>query len=140
MRKSSAAQLEFPLSADVSLAGEQPSQSSAPFRAPEFNVSGELHAIAARQAGRMNAASIPPQEIESLLSQRQALLDKKYNGTMTRQDEIKLEYVRWSLDRIEDAKHGPALDELESSVALYERFLSEVQDLKRQLWERKAHR
>lgn len=152
MKKSSVAQLELDYSSSDSLGGErqvtldrdsdaapaeQPVPSSAPFRVPTFNISGELHAIAARQAGRLNAASISLQEYENLLSQRQKLLDKKLDGKMTRQDEIKLDYVRWSLDRIEDAKHGAAMDTLESSVATYERFLSEVQDLKRQLWERK---
>jgi hypothetical protein len=150
MRKSSAAQLEFDLSGQASVDSvpaadnestfERPGPSSTQ-RFPSFNLlSGELHAIAARQAGRLNASSISEQEIDELHKQRQALLDKKFNRTMTRQDEIKLEYIRWSLDRIEDAKHGSALDTLESSVAMYERFLAEVADLKKQLWARKQGR
>jgi hypothetical protein len=141
MRKSSAAQLELNLPADTAVgesaptvSGEAPLvQDSSTASFPSFNASTELHAIAARQAGRLNAASISQQEVDDLLAQRQRLLDKKYTGNFTRADEIRLEYVRWSLDRIEDARYGSELDKLESSVALYERFMTEVQDLKRQL-------
>ena len=65
--------------------------------------------------------------------ERQELLDKKFLGSITRRELNRLEYVRWSLDRIEDAIHGPALDVLEDSVSMYEQFLSEVRGLEVQL-------
>lgn len=67
-------------------------------------------AHAAKIAGRVNAAGVSQEEHENLLAERQGLLDKKMAGTITGQELNRLEYVRWSLDRIEDAKYGQALD------------------------------
>jgi len=105
---------------------------------PEFGARGALYAVTARLAGRMNAASISEKEHAALYSERQRLLDRSLDGTITRKESNRLEYVRWSLDRIEDAKHGSALDVLEGAVAMYEQFAEDVADLNRQLVERKG--
>jgi hypothetical protein len=105
--------------------------SPAPF--PTFSATAEVYAVTSRMAGRLNAASISEDERQSLLRERQALLDKKFAGQMTRQESNRLEYVRWSLDRIEDARHGWVLDALEGSVEGYERFLSDLHSLREQL-------
>ena len=94
-----------------------------------FGVSEKLYAVTARMAGRLNAANVSDEEHEALLKKRQALLDKKLSGQITRKELIQLEYVRWSLDRIEDAKYGEHLDALDSAVSQYERFLSNLRDL-----------
>jgi hypothetical protein len=73
------------------------------------------------------------ENITSLLQERQALLDKKLGGRITRKEENRLEYVRWSLDRIEDAKYGHALDALEGRIGAYEQFLSDMGNLREQL-------
>ena len=72
-------------------------------------------------------------EWEALLEQRQQLLDKKFSGSMTKSESNRLDYVRWSLDQIEDAKHGAALDVLEDSISRYESFLEGVQQLNQDL-------
>lgn len=72
-------------------------------------------------------------EWESLLAERQQLLDKKFSKTITKSEANRLAYVRWSLDQIEDAKHGATLDMLEASIAHYESFLEGVQQLNRDL-------
>jgi hypothetical protein len=108
---------------------------SAPFRVPNFGVSNQVYAATARIAGRLNAANVSEKEHKSLLDERQALLDKKLGGTITRREENRLEYVRWSLDRIEDAKYGYAIDVLEGRVQEYEQFLSDVRKLQAQLEE-----
>jgi hypothetical protein len=100
---------------------------------PEFNTERMLYAITSRQAGRINAASIPEKEQEDLLAERQMLLDKVFDGSITRKESNRLEYVRWSLDRIEDAKHGLAMDRLESVVSSYEKFVEDIGGLKEQL-------
>lgn len=97
------------------------------------SVPRDLKAQMAQRAGRINASSISDEEEARLHAERQRLLDKQFDKTITRAESIRLEYVRWSLDRIEDAKHGPALDALERRISRYEAFASEVQGLKREL-------
>lgn len=108
---------------------------------PRLGAFSEPYAQTSRLAGRLNAASISDEEHKALLDERQILLDKKLYGAMTRKESNRLEYVRWSLDRIEDAKHGQALDILEGYVARYEQFLSDVRvlqaDLERAMPKRK---
>jgi hypothetical protein len=92
-----------------------------------------IDAQMARRAGRINASSISPEEERALHEQRQRLLDKKFAKTISRREEHDLKYVEWTLDRIEDAKHGPALDALEEQIAQYETFAKQVQQLESQL-------
>jgi len=82
--------------------------SSAPFKFPDFGRYDAAYAATSRIAGRINAANISDAEHGALRRERQRLLDKKLDGTITRKEANRLEYVRWSLDRIEDAKHGPS--------------------------------
>lgn len=84
-------------------------------------------------AGRINATAVTDDEHGHLLRERQTLLDKKLDGTITKQELNKLEYIRWSLDRIEDAKYGYQLDQLESFVQQYESFTEGLASLKQQL-------
>lgn len=144
MRKSSsAAQLEFEYSdtvpgdrSDSFVSGATSKvnvESPVPLEFPDFGTHSEAYALTSRIAGRLNAASIPEQEYKDLLRERQQLLDKKLDKSITRKDSIRLEYIRWSLDRIEDAKFGQTLDFLENSVSKYEQFLSDVRDLDQRL-------
>jgi hypothetical protein len=112
--------------------------SSAPLKIPTFGVDRELYAIGARQAGRLNASAVSPNERKEWLEERQALLTKKYAGGLSRKEENRLTYVRWFLDRIEDAMYGEALDKLESSVAKYDQFRADVLELMEELTGRKS--
>ncbi len=94
--------------------------------APRFDDLSGVRAQTARMAGRINAAGVSKDEHHALLRERQALLDKKLSDGISRRELNRLEYVRWSLDRIEDARHGQALDLLEGYVTKYEDFLSEL--------------
>jgi hypothetical protein len=100
---------------------------------PNFDY-GEA-AAAARIAGRRNASLITESEHDSLLLERQVLLDKHFAGQMTNKERNRLEYVRWQLDRIEDSLHGDATDVLESAVERYERLSKDMKDLTAQLSE-----
>jgi hypothetical protein len=145
MRTSSAAQLKIDFDAKLLPSASEslierpldppPPLSAITSRIPEFGNYAEAEAYAAtsRMAGRINAATVSEQEYKSYLRERQALLDKKLGGTITKKEANRLEYVRWSLDRIEDARYGQTLDALESSVARYEQFLADVQKLDEQL-------
>lgn len=102
---------------------------------PQFKNFGDAYTYAqtARIAGRLNAANVSDEEQKSLLVERQSLLDKKFSGTITKKEANRLEYVRWSLDRIEDAKHGQTLDVIEGAVSRYEHFFDELKALQIQL-------
>ena len=154
MKNSSAAQLELQYSTSTTTV--RPSDSSGPIgdtlsaaastdpisdgasatgslKAPNFGDLASIYAITSRRAGRLNATKITPQEHDALLRERQELLDKKFAREISRRETNRLEYVRWSLDRIEDAKHGEALDALEAAVGQYEQFEDSLLDLKEQL-------
>jgi hypothetical protein len=102
-------------------------------RLPSFTLSDRVYAATSRIAGRLNAANVSQEEHQSLLRERQALLDKKLGGTIAPKEENRLSYIRWSLDRIEDAKYGHTLDALEDRVRAYEQFLSDIRRLEGQL-------
>ncbi len=97
-------------------------------RLPSFEY-GDAWAASARRAGRLNASHISEAEWQSLLAERQRLLDLKFEGNLSKQDQRRLEYVRWSLDRIEDAKHGEQLDRLDTAVARYEELRQDIASL-----------
>jgi hypothetical protein len=88
---------------------------------------------AAKLAGRLNAARVSEREHRELFDERKQLLLKKFAGDITPRELSRLEYVRWSLDRIEDAKHGYELDELEAQVTKFEQFVSEIRHLEHEL-------
>ena len=73
-------------------------------------------------AGRVNAGRISEAEIADKIAQHAALVLKKYEDKLSFEEERKLTYLRWDLDRIENAFHGPGLDVLEAAVSDYENF------------------
>lgn len=111
------------------------SGASGEFIRPQFGAPREVFAATARIAGRLNAAHISPAEVTSLLQEHQALVDKVLEGKITRREQNRLTYVRWSLDRIEDAKSGSGLDVLENHVDRYEEILRDMRILQDQLSE-----
>ena len=138
MRTSSARQLELdgigtgPVGAELSQspgpqvsarASDTPFAQSTGLNVPNFSTD-QVNAQTSRLAGRMNAAAVSDTELNRLLRERQVLLDKLFDGTIGRREQHRLKYVRWSLDRIEDPKHGAALDMLSDQVAVYERFVA----------------
>ena len=100
---------------------------------PDFRAYERVDAEAARRAGRADAASVSEREYKKLLDERQGLIDKELSGSSTRKEAIRLEFVNWQLDRIEDAKYGEPLDVLDGLVTRYESFLSDVSSLRADL-------
>lgn len=99
---------------------------------PDFRTStgdDALTALANRRAARLNASAISPKEYESFLKERKDLVKKKYAEGIDAKEKRRLAFVDWSLDRIEDAKFGHALDRLEGATALYEKVGRDVQGL-----------
>jgi hypothetical protein len=100
---------------------------------PKFQSLPEVEIQTRKLASRLNASTVSEVEYQKLLNERQALLDKKFQGELSRKEENRLEYVRWSLDRIEDAKYGASLDQLEEHVKKYEQFVLNLDHLTSQL-------
>lgn len=96
---------------------------------PALGIETNVAAYSYREAARINAANASDRELDALLAERKLLLKRQMAGTMSRAESDRLAYVRWSLDRIEDARHGHALDRLEEAVASYKRALSDLQHL-----------
>ena len=71
------------------------------------------------------------EERQRLLDERQKFIDKKLAGRLSGSESNRYEYVIWTLDQIEDARHGAALDRLETSIERYESFLDGVEQLAR---------
>jgi hypothetical protein len=109
---------------------------TASLKAPDFGDLGSIYAITAKLAGRLNASQITPEEHEAYLRERQTLLDKKFAGEITRKELNRLEYVRWNLDRIEDAEYGETLDILEMAISRYEQFGENILELHQNLEQR----
>jgi hypothetical protein len=95
-------------------------------RIPSFDYPSSVTAAASRRAARINAAAIPDSEHKQLLDERQKLLDKEEAGVITRHELNRLQYVRWSLDRVDDAKYGASLEMLEDAVSRYEKFQVDI--------------
>ena len=96
---------------------------------PQFGNYAESTAATTRLTSRMIAAKISDDEVKKLLNERQLLVDRKLAKTITYKEEIRLNYVRWSLDRIEDARYGESLDRLEEHISRYEHFQRDLHDL-----------
>ena len=63
---------------------------------------------------------------DDLFAERRSLVSKKLDGTATRQELRRLEYVHWYLERIEESRLAPAFDRLEGIVSEYERMGAEI--------------
>ncbi|MCW5575707.1 MAG: hypothetical protein KIT13_06385 [Burkholderiales bacterium] len=101
---------------------------------PEFrDTAASVSAHAARTAARLNASKISDEEYQAWRKERQELVKKEVAGTLTRREETRLSYVRWSLDRIEDARHGEDLDRLEERISRYESFLNKLDNFRESL-------
>ena len=92
----------------------------------------------ARMAGRLSAANTSEVELARYLQEHAALVQKKYNGNFIPADERRLRYLRWILDRIEDAQYGAGLDALEDAVVAYETFYKELESFSVELRAAKA--
>lgn len=76
---------------------------------------------------RFLSRKIPKQEKESLIIERQKLVNKKYSDDgLTRGETNRFKLINWQLDRIEDAEIGEKLDSMEQLVIENEKFSCEL--------------
>jgi hypothetical protein len=102
-------------------------------RFPNFAPSAKAQSDVSRMANRVNARAISEADHKLLLSERQALLDKEFEGSIGPEEKNRLAYVRWSLDRVDDARYGADLDRLEGIVYQYERFQQDIEKFQAEL-------
>ncbi|HEY2919118.1 MAG TPA: hypothetical protein VGK77_09020 [Candidatus Binatia bacterium] len=76
-----------------------------------------------REASREVASLATDEEYEALLGEHAELTEKHFGTGLSRSERLKLQMVRWSIDRIEDARYGRTLDVLES-LALTQEFMA----------------
>jgi hypothetical protein len=60
---------------------------------------------------------------------RHALLDKKFNGTLSEEEEIQLLFIRDALDQIEMDRMKPDFDRLEQIISQYEKVALEIREM-----------
>lgn len=98
---------------------------------PDFSrYNGARSSSTALATARMSARQVDPSEVDRLMSEHRRLAQQKILGVFSHRDEVRLEYVRWSLDRIEDAVSGAELDMLSAEVALYRQLGKDLQSLR----------
>jgi hypothetical protein len=77
---------------------------------------------AIKSESRSNARRTSAEEEETWQAERRALLDKKYESGLSVKEVRRLRYVEWILNKIEEARVGPALDRLEAATERFEEF------------------
>jgi hypothetical protein len=80
-----------------------------------------------RAVSRALARNVPQEECDALFAEHGTLVDKLMaEGNHSQKERARLAYVRWQLDRIEDARIGEGLDALEKLTQLHETISAEV--------------
>jgi hypothetical protein len=79
-----------------------------------------------RKINREISKKIPIETINLLRKEYTLLVKNKFNEGITTKEEKRLLYLRWQLDRIDDAEFGEDIDRLEFFTENVERFASDV--------------
>lgn len=79
-----------------------------------------------KKINRAFTKGIPPEFEENLIKERNELVRKKIKERLTKKEQIRLTFLKWQLDRIDDAKHGEHLDFLGRIVGAQEEFAKEI--------------
>lgn len=93
----------------------------------EATLRGSMGAVAgSRELSRALARRIPDTVVKALMEEHGILAEKLVDHSLSAREKARLTYVRWQLDRIEDARIGEDLDALEELAALHEAISDEV--------------
>lgn len=65
----------------------------------------------------------------NLIEERNLLVSKKFDEGLNKNEENRLAFVRWQLNRIEDAEIGDDLDKFEKMASEYEKFSKDLEKL-----------
>jgi hypothetical protein len=75
---------------------------------------------------------IPRDVKDEFIKEHIILVKNKFDKGLSKAEERRLSYVRWQLDRIDDAEHGEYLDRLEGFTEGIETFAVEIDKLLKQ--------
>jgi hypothetical protein len=81
--------------------------------ARSLNLDTEEEALS---AGREAAAKATEEEYRALMESHRELAVKRVKGEITHSESLKLQLIRWELDRIEDARTGPIRDAMREAL------------------------
>lgn len=93
----------------------------------------ELSVENIKRINRALTGRISPEQKQALIEERNGLVSKKFKEGLTAKEERHLTYVRWQLDRIDDAEHGETLDVFDQITKDHEGFASQLKKLLGQL-------
>ena len=82
-----------------------------------------------KSINRAITRKMPVKEKNKIITERDRLVTKKFKEGLVKKEEKRLTYVRWQLDRIDDAENGEMIDNLEKIVGDHESFADEVKKL-----------
>lgn len=71
----------------------------------------------------------PDSEYDALLRKHGDLVSKRFSEGLSRREELELQLLRWNLDRIEDARSGDYLDQIERIADVQVNFAEKIADL-----------
>lgn len=97
---------------------------------------GEISDLSSDTIKTINRAitlKIPQREKDNLIKERNQLVEKEFKVGLGDKENRRLTYVRWQLDRIDDAESGEFLDYLERMTDTHEKFAKELQGLMNQV-------
>lgn len=97
--------------------------------APEISFESFPSGLGPEDIKKINRAftkGISPKIEENLIKERNELVKKKVKEHLTKKEQIRLTFLKWQLDRIDDAKHGEHLDFLGRIVGAQEEFAKEI--------------
>jgi hypothetical protein len=79
----------------------------------------------------LDATSCPKElldlEEDEIVSERNILVKRKYKEGISKREQVRLRYLEWQIDRIEDAIAGESIDELEALVESQERLVQTME-------------
>ena len=79
-----------------------------------------------KDINRLITRKISPKVKQDLTEERNLLARKKFGDGLSNKEERRLAYVRWQLDRIDDAEDGEMLDYLDKVADEHEKFAKEI--------------
>ncbi|MGO9091475.1 MAG: hypothetical protein ACLQGU_12475 [bacterium] len=82
-----------------------------------------------RKLNREVSKKIPQSEKKKLMREHLDLVKKRARTGLERSENLRLQLIRWKLDRIEDAEHGEEIDKLEAIIRAKEALAKDLEKI-----------
>ena len=97
-----------------------------------YGVGPSLHRTATTQTREL-VLTQPAEREEALHTEHAALVDRRFADGLSSVEQRRLDYVRWQIHQLQDARQGEHLDGLSQRAREYATFASDVLQLKAEL-------